>query len=164
MLIFQFYTYIWIHPMRINRLLCIFIMLHITVPPGLVCMRGRPMYWSMHVSIRLSHTLNVFSTHNWRDCAGMVTNGTVQISVLITVYLLDVALLIILRPFSNSFIQWVETFLVSLPRLQWKVPCFGGTRALFLEFCNPLLWFTSLISGGTCFNVDFSTRRKPLKQ
>ncbi|CAN0317827.1 unnamed protein product [Ectocarpus fasciculatus] len=45
--------------------------------------------------------------------AGLVTNGTVQTASLAVIYLVDIALLCMLRPFSNSVVQWVETVLVT---------------------------------------------------
>ncbi|CAN0508745.1 unnamed protein product, partial [Laminaria digitata] len=45
--------------------------------------------------------------------AGLITNGTVQTASLFLLYLVDIILLCVLRPFSNSIIQWVETVLVS---------------------------------------------------
>ncbi|CAN0434084.1 unnamed protein product, partial [Ectocarpus sp. 8 AP-2014] len=49
--------------------------------------------------------------------AGLVTNGTVQTASLAVIYLVDIALLCILRPFSNSVVQWVETVLVTADAL-----------------------------------------------
>ncbi|CAN0418815.1 unnamed protein product, partial [Ectocarpus sp. 12 AP-2014] len=49
--------------------------------------------------------------------AGLVTNGTVQTASLAVIYLVDIALLCMLRPFSNSVVQWVETVLVTADAL-----------------------------------------------
>ncbi|CAN0162307.1 unnamed protein product, partial [Hapterophycus canaliculatus] len=45
---------------------------------------------------------------------GLVTNGTVQTASLAAVYLVDIILLCVLQPFSNSVVQWVETVLVTV--------------------------------------------------
>lgn len=44
--------------------------------------------------------------------AGLVRNGTVQTASLAMIYLVDIVLLCVLRPFSNSVVQWLETVLV----------------------------------------------------
>eukprot|EP00903_Cladosiphon_okamuranus_P021845 g20085.t1 len=49
--------------------------------------------------------------------AGLVTNGVVQTASLATIYLVDIVLLCMLRPFSNSVVQWLETILVAADAL-----------------------------------------------
>lgn len=44
---------------------------------------------------------------------GVVPNGTWQTGILLSVFVVDLIVLLYLRPFSNSFIQWVETVSVS---------------------------------------------------
>lgn len=44
--------------------------------------------------------------------AGLVTNGTVQTASLAAIYLADIVILCVLKPFSNSVVQWLETLLV----------------------------------------------------
>lgn len=46
----------------------------------------------------------------------MVTNGTVQTGAIFLLLVMECVILVALRPFSNSFVQWVETVLVSTPR------------------------------------------------
>lgn len=46
-------------------------------------------------------------------CIGLVTNGTWQTGGILSLYIVDIALLLYLRPFCNSVIQWIETILVS---------------------------------------------------
>lgn len=50
----------------------------------------------------------------FRGRSGLVTNGTVQTAFLAAIYLVDIILLCVLQPFSNSVVQWVETVLVRL--------------------------------------------------
>lgn len=45
--------------------------------------------------------------------AGLIFNGTVQTVLIFMIYIADIVLLTVLRPFSNSFIQWIEQSLVS---------------------------------------------------
>lgn len=70
--------------------------------------------------------------------AGLVTNGTVQTASLAVIYLVDIVLLCMLRPFSNSVVQWVETVLVRLGASQ--------TLSRTVAFCC-----TSEVGAISCF-------------
>lgn len=59
---------------------------------------------------------------------GLVVNGTVQTASLAMIYLVDIVLLLMLRPFSNSVVQWLETVLVRYDVYVCMCSCKQGIR------------------------------------